>query len=311
MTPPDRGRARLWRQWLAAALAALLLPTQPAAQPIDEPAARPLAGVLKRIKDARVVRLGVRDGAVPFAFRSSSGQPQGYSVELCEALVADIADAVGVAHLRIEYRRVTPADRIAQVTDGRVDLECGSTTNTAERRQRVAFSPLIFVAGTRLLVVRGSPVRSARDLVGRAVAVVRETTNETTMRQYASGRSIEVRTVDDYETAIAQVAARQVTALAADDILLAGLLAQPDQRKRFAIVGELLSYERYGIVFARDDAALADVINAGFKRLAASGELRTIYAKWFLRPLPTGERIAWPMSPELTRSFELLGMPAE
>jgi glutamate/aspartate transport system substrate-binding protein len=300
------------RGWLAALLAALMLQAaQTSAQPTDEPAAHALGGVLKRIKEARVVRIGVRGDAVPFAYFSTGGQAQGYSVELCQALVEDIATAIGVARLGIAYRRVTPADRLDQVEDGRIDLECGSTTNTVERRRRVAFSPLIFVAGTRLLVARGTPVRSARDLGGRTVAVVRGTTNDAAMRAYAAGKNVTVRAVDDYETALAQLAAGAVAAVAADDVLLAGWRAQSDRRQRFAIVGELLSYEPYGIAFARDDAPLADAIHAGFRRLAASGELRSIYARWFLRPLPSGQRLAWPMSPELERAFELLGMPPE
>jgi ABC-type amino acid transport substrate-binding protein len=308
--PPEHRSSR--RGWLAVLAAALLLPAAHVlAQPIDEPAARALTGVLKRIKDARVVRVGVRASAVPFSFFSASGQPQGYSVELCQALVEDIAAAVGVTHLGVEYRRVTPADRLDQVADGRIDLECGATTNTAERRQRVAFSPLIFVAGTRLLVVRGGPVRSARDLGGRTIAVVRGTTNEAAMRRYAAGRNIAVRSVDAHEAALAQVAAGEVAALAADDILLAGLRAQGDYARRFSIVGDLLSYEPYGIAFARDDVAFADTIDAGFRRLAQSGDLRAIYTRWFLRPLPSGQRLAWPMSVELERAFEVLGMPPE
>ena len=155
---------------------------------IDEPPARTLTGVLKRIKASGVVRIGYRAQAVPFSYEAREGQPWGYSIDLCEAIVEDIAREIGVASLRTEYRRVTPADRIEQVADGRIDLECGSSTNTAERRTRVAFSPLIFVSGTRLLVRRGAPVHSLRDLAGRRVVVVRGTTNADVMRQLAAGR---------------------------------------------------------------------------------------------------------------------------
>src|SRR5512137_327662 len=145
-----------------AAAACCLVASPVSAQPSDEP--RALTGVLKRIKDARIVRLGAREAAVPFASINASGQASGYSIDLCLAIVDDIAAAIGVAVLRVEYRRVTPADRIEQVVDGRIDLECGATTNTAERRERVAFSPLTFIAGTRLMVKRGSTIRSERDL---------------------------------------------------------------------------------------------------------------------------------------------------
>jgi glutamate/aspartate transport system substrate-binding protein len=296
-------------------LACLLLagPNGAAAQYVDEPEARPLTGVLKRVKTAGVVRIGYRQGAVPFSIEGPAGRPYGYSIDLCHEIVEDLAQAVGVASLRIEYRRVTPADRIALVVDGQIDLECGATTNNAERRRQVAFSPLTFVAGTRLLVRRGSPVRSVRDLAGRKVVVARGTTNEDAMRQLAAlgGRGFTVVVADDHEQALGRLATGEVDALAADDILLTGYVEEQGLRGQYAVVGELLSYEPYGIMFARGDAPLAEAVDATFRRLAASREIRWIYNKWFLRRLPSGIRLGLPMSAELQRSFELLGLPPD
>lgn len=303
------------RGWVIAAVAGVLLVVAGGlnAQYIPDREPRPLTGVLKRIKDAGVVRIGYRERAIPFSFEGPDKRPYGYSIDLCAAIVEEVADAIGVALLRTEYVRVTPADRIEQVVEGRIDLECGATTNTAQRRERVAFSPLIFVAGTRLLVKRGSPVRSLRDLTGKQVVVVRETTNEAAMRQLAatSGRSFVVTAVDDYAQAVARVASGEADALAADDVLIAGLLAEQDLHGQYAMVGELLSYEPYGIVFAKDDAQLAEVVEAAFRRLATTRELRWIYGKWFLRTLPSGVRLGLPMSVQLERSFGVLGLPPE
>jgi ABC-type amino acid transport substrate-binding protein len=281
------------------------------AQPDEAP--RALTGVMKRIKDARVVRLGVREAAVPFASINASGQASGYSVDLCLAIVDDLAAAIGLDGLRVEYRRVTPADRFEQVVDGRIDLECGATTNTAERRERVAFSPPTFIAGTQLLVKRGSPVRSVRDLHGHKVVVVRNTTNEAAMQRWASDarRGLQVEVADDYEAALARVASGEVTALAADDVLLVGYIAERNLRREYAVVGELLSYEPYGIMYAKDDEAMRALVHATFKRLATSGEIRAIYNKWFIRSLPSGVRLSWPMNTHLERTFELLGLPPE
>jgi len=220
---------------------------------------------------------------------------------------------VGVAQLGTEYRRVTPADRIAQVVEDRVDLECGATTITTERRRQVAFSPLIFVAGTRLLVKRGSPVRSVRDLAGRTVLVVGGTTSEEAMRQLAANpaRRFSMVVAADYAQALDKVAAGAADALTADDILLTGFIAEKGLRRQYAVVGELLSYEPYGVMFARDVAALAETVDAAFRRLATSRELRWIYNKWFLRSLPSGVRLGLPMSAELQRSFEILGLPPD
>lgn len=306
-------------RWRAAALgcvaAALLALTGVAqAQDTDEPAAGALTGVLKRIRSTGVVHLGYRERAIPFSYEGPDGRPYGYSIDLCQAIVEDIAQEIGAVPLRTEYRRVTPVDRIEQVVDGRVDLECGATTNTAQRREQVAFSPLIFVAGTRLLVRRGGPVRSWRDLAGRqVVAVVRGTTNEEAMRALAArqGRPFAVVTTDDYAQAVAKLGAGEVAAVAADDILLAGYVAEQKLQTQFAVVGELLSYEPYGLMFARGDPALAAVVERTFRRLATTRELRWIYDRWFVRAWPSGTRLSLPMGVELTRAFQLLGLPPD
>ena len=301
--------------WLSPVIAGVLLTTAPdlAAQPIDEPAARPLTGVLRRIKDTGVVHLGYRQSAVPFSFASQSGRPLGYSIDLCHAIVEDIASAIGGDALRLEYRLVTPTNRIDQVVEGKIDLECGTTTSTTERRQRVAFSPLIFIAGTRLLVKRGAPIHSLRDLNGRTVIVVRGTTNEAAMKGLAAdrARNIHLLVADDYPAALAKLKAGDGSALAADDVLMVGLLAAQRLGKEYAIVGELLSYEPYGIMFAKDDAPLAEAVKSTFIRLATSREIRSIYNQWFMRPLPSGVRLGLPFSGHLERSFEILGLPPE
>jgi ABC-type amino acid transport substrate-binding protein len=304
-----------FRQWVASCIAAMLVAVAPcaSAQSTEEPSALALSGVLKRIKAAGVVRVGYREHAVPFSFAGHDARPYGYSIDICHAIVESVAQAVGVALLRVEYRRVTPSDRIDQVADGRIDLECGATTNTAERRKRVAFSPLMFVAGTRLLVKRGSPVRSARDLVGRRVVVARGTTNEEVMRRLAAApeRGFVLQVAGDYPQALEMVAAGEAHAFAADDVLIAGYLAEKGLRGQYAMVGDLLSFEPYGIMFARDDPPFAAAVDEAFRRLATTGEIRWIYNKWFLRSLPSGFRLGLPMSAQLERSLQVLGMPAE
>jgi glutamate/aspartate transport system substrate-binding protein len=307
--------ARFGRVWACVSVLTLaaLLPAGDAGAQVDEPPALTLTGVLKRIKASGVVRIGYRAQAVPFSFEAHAGQPWGYSIDLCDAIVEDIAHEIGVASLRTEYRRVTPSDRIEQVADGRIDLECGATTNTAERHTRVAFSPLIFVSGTRLLVQRGGRVHSLRDLAGRRVVVVRGTTNADVMRQLAAraAPAFSVLEVDDHAQALDRLATGQAEALAADDILITAYLAEHSLQRRYAVVGEMLSYEPYGIMFAKDDAQLAAVVDTSFRRLAVTREIRWIYDKWFMRRLPSGVRIGVPMSLQLERSFQVLGLPPD
>jgi glutamate/aspartate transport system substrate-binding protein len=275
--------------------------------------AEALTGVLARIRRAGVVTLGYREHALPFSVGAPGRTPYGYSIDLCLAIVEDIAEATGGRPLRVAYRRVTPEDRIELIERGEIDLECGATTQTAERRARVAFSPLTFVTGTRLAVPRGSALRARRDLDGQRIAVARGTTNEQAIREQIarSGLRTDVVAMPDVAEAFARVAAGGADAVASDEVLLLGYMAETGQRARWDLVGELLSYERYGIMFARDDAPLAAVVTSTFERLARTRELRWIYLRWFVRQLPPGVKFGLPMGPELTRAFELLGLPPD
>lgn len=286
---------------------------QPAQTSPDLTATDALTGALARIRRTGTVRIGYREQALPFSIGTPGRAPHGYSIDLCLAIVEDLADATGGRPLRVAYQAVTPANRIELVERGEIDLECGATTQTAERRLRVAFSPLTFVTGTRLAVPRGSALRTRRDLEGRRIAVARGTTNEQALREHIAraGLRTEVVTAGDVPETFALVAAGGADAVASDEVLLLGHLAQSGQRARYDLVGELLSYEPYGIMFARDDAPLAAVVDATFERLARTRELRWIYVRWFERQLPSGVRLGLPMSAQLRRAFEMLGMPPE
>src|SRR3954470_3893827 len=160
-----------------------------------------LSPTLAAIKQAHAVRLGYRESSPPFSFMDPSNRPIGYSLELCEAIVEEIGIEVDDADLRIDYVKVTSDDRIAAVMQGKIDLECGSTTANAERRKQVAFSPLMFVAGTKLMVAKASGITAVTDLKGKTVVVTKGTTNEQAIhnadKKFSLG--LTVVTADDHE----------------------------------------------------------------------------------------------------------------
>ena len=275
--------------------------------------AMPAFAELERIRESGVVRIGYRENALPFSYAVGGNAPVGYSIDLCLAIVEDLGKAPGARPLRVEFRPVTAETRLDEIVQGRIDFECGSTTVNPERRARVAFSPVTFVSGTRLLVKRGSALHSMRDLGGRTVVGVAGTTNARALITEMAGRvrDIRVRTARTHAEALAMLDTGAADALAADDVLLAAVLAEPQWRDSYIMVGEPFTQEPYGIAFTRGDAALAAAVNATFVRLATAGELRRVYAKWFLEPLPSGIRLGMPMSSALQHSFQVLGLPRE
>jgi glutamate/aspartate transport system substrate-binding protein len=265
-----------------------------------------LAGTLAKARSAGAVTLAYRESSVPFSYLSKRGEPIGYSIELCKKLVEAMGESIG-RELGLRWLPVTSETRIDAIVSGSADLECGSTTNNLERQKQVAFSPIIFVAGTKLLVKRGSPIRSYRNLAGKGgvVVVTAGTTNESAMREVARRFKLQFRlsTARDHGESFSELAAGRADAFASDDVLLYGLLAQRQAKKDFQVVGEFLSYDPYGIMFRKGDAQLAELVKRAFHDLAEDGEIERQYKRWFLQRLPDsgtpGQSLDLPMSPQL------------
>src|SRR5882672_676775 len=280
------------------------------AQSADDPVE--LTGTLAKVRAARALTIAHRESSVPFSYLSTRGQPIGYSIELCRKLAEAIGEAVG-RELELKWLPVTSESRIDAIVSGRADLECGSTTNNLERRAQVAFSPVIFVAGTKLLVRRGSPIRSYRNLGGKTVVVTAGTTNEGAMQEIARRFKLDFRlaTARDHAESYAQLEAGKADAFATDDVLLYGLVAQRKAQKQYQVVGEFLSYDPYGIMFRKGDAQLAALVQRAFHDLAEDGEIERQYKRWFLQRLPGGQSLDLPMSPQLETLIRAMGAKPE
>jgi len=270
-----------------------------------------LTGTLKKIKESGSVVIGYRESSLPFSYLNAARLPIGYSIDLCLEIVEEAKDALGLDDVRIKFVPVTPENRIDMVASGKVDLECGSTTNNLERQKRVAFSPVIFVSGTKLMVRRPVTVRSYLDLKGKTVAVTAGTTNQAAIKVLSDKRKLGMRfaVAKDHGQAFALVEKGKADAFATDDVLLYGLIAKSGRAKEFQVVGDFLSYDPYGIMYRRNDPDFDSVVRDTFERLATSRELEQIYNKWFIAKLPTGERLNLAMSAQLRSIFEILGLP--
>jgi glutamate/aspartate transport system substrate-binding protein len=292
---------------MLASLAACSMPA--AAQEAARVAA--LAGTLKRVKDTGTLTLGYRESSLPFSYLNRRQQPIGYAIDLCREIVEEVSTELDGMEVRIAFVPVTPANRFMKVTSGEIDLECGSTTGNVQRRKEVAFSPVFFVAGTKLMVPKSSAIQSYRDLAGKTVVVTAGTTNEAALRAVSEKQKLGVKivTAPDHAQSLDMLGAGEAEAFATDDVLLYGFIATAPAARNMKVVGEYLSYDPYGLVYRRDDPDFAAVIDRAFARMAAERRLTELYNKWFLRRLPTGETLNLPISPQLEEMFRMLGQP--
>jgi glutamate/aspartate transport system substrate-binding protein len=270
-----------------------------------------LSGTLKKVKDTGTITLGYRESSLPFSYLNKRHQPIGYSIDLCREIVEDVSTELDGMEIKIAFTPVTPANRLQKVALGEVDLECGSTTGNVQRRKEVAFSPIFFVAGTKLMVPKSSTIGSYRDLAGKTAVVTAGTTNEVALRTLSDKQKlgIAIVTAPDHAQSMQVLTAGKADAFATDDVLLYGFIATDKSASGMKVVGEYLSYDPYGLVYRRDDPGFAAVVDRAFARMAGERRLTELYNKWFLRRLPTGETLNLPMSPQLEEVFRMLGQP--
>jgi glutamate/aspartate transport system substrate-binding protein len=238
---------------------------------------------LKRIRDTGTLLLGVRESSVPFSFLDAQKQPQGYSVDLCQRVAEAIKGELKLKRLDVKYVPVSSANRIPALLEGKIDLECGSTTNTRERQQQVAFAYTTFVAGIKMLAPKGSAINGIEDLRGKTVVVTKGTTSEKMIRQANTERLLKLTIIEttDHDQSFKAVADGKAAAFPMDDVLLYGLISKAKNPDDYAVVGKYLSVEPYAIMMRKDEPQLERLVNRALNELFQSGEIRKIYAKWF------------------------------
>ena len=292
------------RSLLAAALIALLL-VLPGAH------AQELTGTLKKIRDSKTVTLGYRASSIPFSFLNKLHEPIGYSIDLCNEVVKEVSSELEGVEISVSYKLVRADTRIPAIRSGEIDLECGSTTANFQRKKEVAFSPIFFVAGTKILVPRSSTIYSYRDLRDKTVVVTAGTTNQPAVQAISEKQHLGIKFLvgKDHDESFAMLREGKADAFATDDVLLYGLVAMSKTADQYHVVGEYLSYDPYGLMYRKDDPDFASIVDRTFGRLAQNRELVQLYNKWFQLRLPTGETLDLPMSPQLEEIFRVEGVP--
>lgn len=269
---------RHWR--LACSVAALCWATAASAQ-----------GVLERVASGGKLVIAHREMAVPFSY-VDNGKPIGYAMDLCQRLADVVRKKTGMKDMQVEYLMVTPATRIEAIESGKADLECGSTTNNAERRQKVAFTVPHFITGARMLVKASSPIERIEDLEGKKLVSTKGTTPLKAAQQANRERMLHINVLEaaEHTKGVEMVESGEADAFVMDDVLLYGLAAGRSDPKALKVVGRFFTTEPLAIMLSKKDPEFKKLVDDEMKRLITSREIYPIYDKWFARPIPPTNR---------------------
>jgi len=255
-------------------------------------------GTLAKIKRTGQVVLGVRDGSIPFSYLDDKQQYQGYSVDLCLKVVEHLKTQLAMPGLKVAYNPVTSANRIPLMANGTIDLECGSTTNNAERQQQVAFAPTMFVISSRLLAKKSANIQTLDDMKGRVLVATAGTTTLKQMTILNNERKLGMKILigKDHPESFLMLETGRAEAEANDDILLAAQVATSKAPVDFAVSKEAMSVEPYGIMMRKNDMPFKKSVDEALRKVYQSDEIQRIYKKWFMSPIPPrGVNLNFPM----------------
>lgn len=283
--------------WAAAFNAALAQQPATAAKPATKP-------VLEQLRGGRALVLAHRESSVPFSF-VHEGKAMGYAVDLCLKLADAIKRELKLPNLAVQFKQVTPANRIDAVVNGDADMECGSTTNNAERRQRVAFTVPHYITGARFVVAAESTINDLTGFEGKRLVSTKGTTPLKAVQKANADRLLRISVLEapDHARAFEMVAKGEADGFVMDDVLLYGLVAGSREPGRFKVVGRLLTIEPLAIMLPLGDAGFKKLVDDEMKRLIRGGEAQALYERWFMQPIaPKGTALNLPMN-YLLRDF--------
>jgi len=261
-------------------------------------------GTLEKIERTGEFLIGYRTDSSPLSYENAQGEPSGYSVDLCRRIAASVNAHFSDKDIETKFVRITSDERLSAVVDGKIDIECGSTTITLSRQERVDFSLPTFVTGGSVLSLATSGVQTMSDLAGKRVGVEKDTTTVEELRNYLKESLIdaEVVIVDDRMAGMERLNRGGIDAFASDQIVLIGQVIEAANPKRYSLVNEIFSFEPYGFVVRRNDADFRLLVNRAIAQLYRSGEEADIFYRWI-------GRIGIGVPPIMAAMYQLNGLP--
>ena len=254
---------------------------------------------LEKIKEVGKIALGYREASIPFAYLGADHKPTGLSLELCSAVADRIKSELRRPALEIEYVAVDASNRIPLLQNGTIDVECGSTTNTAERQKQVSFSIATYVASPRWLVSASSAITELSELEGQTIVVTQGSLNLAGAQKIITDQKLNARIIQakDHAKSVLTLRTGRAAAWFEDDILVAGLVANSPDPKIYRMLPVTYAPTYYGLMTRREDPEFKALVDAVIREKMASGEFNKLYSKWFESPIPPkGQSLMLPMS---------------
>jgi glutamate/aspartate transport system substrate-binding protein len=246
------------------------------------------SATMDKIKSSGAVTMGVRESSIPMSYTTGDSRFDGYHVEVCRMILNDIKNSLGLSTLRINYQPVTSQNRVPLIQNGTVDIECGSTTNNANRAKDVGFANTLYVEEVRIAVKANSGINSISQLAGKKVATTTGTTSVQLLRKHEKANGVNFDEVfgKDHADSFLLLESGRADAFVMDGSILAGNIANSKNPKDYKIVGEVLSTEPIAIMIPKNDPEFKAAVNAAIAKIVANGKMPELWDKWFLKPIP-------------------------
>lgn len=242
-----------------------------------------LAGTLDEIKASGEINLAYRSDTPPFSSHGENKEPEGFTIDLCRIIVDDLITQLGLDELKINWLKVTAENRIDAVASGRAHMECGATTITFERQEKVDFSNLTYATGASFMRWNDEDINNIFDLAGKKVSVVAGTTTEKVVRNALETNRISARVVvvGSHAEALQQLVDRRIDAMAADQATLFGIGFKTQGENNLVITEDMLSFEAYALPLPRNDADFRLTVNRSLSNLYVRGDVGRSWERWF------------------------------
>jgi glutamate/aspartate transport system substrate-binding protein len=269
-------------------------------------AAQELTGTLKKAKETGSLTLGYRESSIPFSYLDDKQQPIGYAMDLCKKVFDAVKTELKLPDLKMNLQAVSSSNRIPLLQNGTIDLECGSTTNSVDRQKQVSFGPTYFVINVSAAVKKASGIKTLADLNGKTISTTSGTTAVPLLKTYEKTKSADVKEIygKDHAESFLLLAQDRTSAFVMDDILLAGQIANASNPGDYMIIPESLRTEPYSMMIRKDDPQFKALVDKTIGGVMKSGEINTIYAKWFQSPIPPkGINMNFPETPAIKDAF--------